>query len=71
MSKKATPARPRDTNQLAAFIGGIATEQREEPEAPETAPGARERGEARAASLSPAQRKKIAKKAAQARWKKR
>ncbi len=68
MSKKATPARPRDTNQLAAFVGGIATEQREEPEAPETAPGARKRGEARAAKLSPEERKRIAQKAARVRW---
>lgn len=61
--------RPRDVNQLAAMIGKLATHEiGEASEKPETA--ATRRGKARAASLSPAKRKAIAKKAAATRWKK-
>jgi hypothetical protein len=66
--KPRTPPRPRDLNQLAHRIGQIATHQIEDTPAPAVSETARKRGEARAAKLSPAKRKKIAKKAARARW---
>ncbi len=63
------PKRPRDMMQLAKAIGeiavGEATDEDSEP-APDAA--AVKRGKARAAKLSPAKRKAIAKKAALARW---
>ncbi len=72
--------RPRDTNQLAHRIVQEATGQAPAPvEVPDTrnpaavalaALGASKGGHARAASLSPARRKAIAKKAVAARWKK-
>jgi len=66
MSK--TPKRPRDANQLAAYIGKLATHEIAEP-----VPNAKavKRGKARAASLSGKRRKEIAKKAATTRWSKR
>ena len=66
--KRVTPDRPRDVSQLAKRIVAISTEQEEDtaPDAP--SPSASKRGEARAASLTPAKRKKIAKKAALKRW---
>ena len=73
--------RPRDTNQLAYQIVQEATGQAETPaEMPDTRNpaavalsklGASKGGKARAAALSPARRSAIAKKAVQARWKKR
>jgi hypothetical protein len=72
--------RPRDPLQLAKLIGDIATGQVEdraptpEEQGKNSAAVARghaggiKGGAARAKSLSPAQRKKIAKRAAQKRW---
>lgn len=62
MAKK----RARDTNQLAAQIVGLATGDTKE--APEPDPKAVARGKARAAKLTPADRKRIAQKGAQKRW---
>lgn len=69
--------RPRDTNQLAKFIVDVTTGQLEPPD-PNAgknstarefgAIGGKMGGKARAAKLSPAQRKAIAKKAAATRW---
>lgn len=61
------PKRPRDMNELAIHIGKIATGEIEDVET-KVNPAASRRGEARAAKLSPARRKAIAKKAARARW---
>jgi IS5 family transposase len=72
------PKRPRDTNQLAKFIADLSTgEQVEAPPDADKDPKAVERGRlgglkggaARAKSLSPVRRRKIARKAASARWK--
>jgi hypothetical protein len=72
------PKRPRDPNQLAKLIVGIATGEVEEKDPDEGKdPAAVKRGragglkggEARAAKLTQARRKAIAKKAATARWK--
>ena len=70
--------RPRDTNQLAYQIAQEATGQAPvHVEPPDTrnpaavalaALGASKGGHARAASLSPARRRAIAKKAVEARW---
>jgi len=68
--------RPRDPNQLAKSIIGIATGEIEDreptPEEQGKDPAAsalgRKGGAARAAKMSPKQRKEIAKKAAKARW---
>ena len=70
--------RPRDTNQLAYQIVQEATGQAEPAaEVPDTRNpfavglgklGASKGGQARAATLSPARRSAIAKKAVQARW---
>jgi len=70
--------RPRDMNQLAHQIVQEATGQADKPaELPDTRNpaavalsklGASKGGQARAAALSPARRKAIAKKAVQARW---
>ena len=80
-NRSSKPKRPRDTNQLAKFIVGVATGQ-DEPEA-ELEPaddgknsaavalgrlGGKKGGRARAEALSPERRSEIAKKAAQARW---
>lgn len=67
--KRQTPARPRDLNQLAVHVGRIATGEIED-EAPTVDEAATRRGAARAAKLTAAERKEIAKKAAVARWKK-
>ncbi|QQR85736.1 MAG: histone H1 [Flavobacteriales bacterium] len=72
MAKKAK--RPRDTNQLAKLIGDIATGQKvdaisEDKRNPAAVALGKLGGAARAKSLSPTKRKKIAKKAAKARWK--
>lgn len=60
------PKRPRDMNELAVHIGKIATHEIEDVQ-PKVNPASK-RGEARAAKLSPARRKAIAKKAARTRW---
>jgi hypothetical protein len=70
--------RPRDPNQLAKEIVGIATgevedtvsERKRHPEAVTGRAGGLVGGEVRAHSLSSRRRSLIAKKAAQARWKK-
>ena len=62
------PKRPRDSAQLAKFIVEIATGERPNDRPTETSEAARKRGVARAAKLTPAKRRKIAKKAAAARW---
>ncbi len=72
--------RPKDINQLAAFIADQATteEKPQEPEEPQKNPaavelgrlGGKKGGKARAEKLTPEQRKEIAKTAADARWKK-
>lgn len=69
------PKRPRDTNELARLIVGLATGETEEAEAPVTSPmgelgraGGLKGGKARAAALTPEQRSEIAKKAAAKRW---
>ena len=77
-SKPKKPQGPKDANQLAygilgALTGGVAL-----PDEPAKNPaavalgklGGAKGGPARAAALSPAKKKKIAKKAAAARWKK-
>lgn len=72
--------RPRDVNQLAKMLTDLATGQAEPEKADEGKDpaavslgrrGGLKGGKARAATLSPARRKAIAKKAAAARWKKR
>ena len=71
--------RPRDTNQLAKRIVDIATgdePERDPDEGKDPAAvslgrrGGLKGGKARAASMSPKRRAEIAKKAAQARWRK-
>lgn len=66
--KRSTPPRPRDLNELAFRVGQIATHEVEDA-APAVNERAVKRGEARAAKLTAGERKKIAKKAAAARWK--
>lgn len=70
---KKPPKRPRDPNQLAKLITGIATGEIENVK-PEKDPAAvslgKKGGKARAKSLTPEQRKAIAEKAAKSRWKK-
>ena len=73
------PKRPRDTNQLAKFITDLATgeiqDKTEDGKNPAAVAlgrmGGLRGGRARAASLDPLQRQKIAKKAAKARWAKK
>lgn len=65
------PKRPRDMMQLAKMVGELATGERDEETVTLPDPSAVRRGKARAAKLSPAKRKKIAKKAARTRWSKR
>ena len=69
--------RPRDTNQLAKFIVGVTTEQVPAPDpfkgkspvaATSGSRGGMKGGPARAAKLTPVQRKRIAVLAAKARW---
>ena len=62
------PKRPRDVSQLAKRIVDISTGQvADEAPAPVNEKAAK-RGAARAAKLSPAERREIAQKAARARW---
>jgi hypothetical protein len=68
--KPRTPPRPRDLNELAFRVGQIATHQVEDT-TPQVNEGAQKRGDARAAKLTPNERRKIARKAARARWKDR
>ena len=67
------PKRPRDANQLAAHIVGVATGEIDDT-VPEKAEGQRKGGlkggKARAEKLSAAERSEIARLAASARWKK-
>lgn len=70
-----TPKRPRDPNELARMIVGLATGEVEETKAPEPTPmgelgraGGLKGGRARAAALTPEQRSAIAKMAAAKRW---
>ena len=76
-----TPKSPRDTNQLGKFIVDVATgvrppelhevEDQRDPAAVERGRlGGLRGGQARAKALSRAERAEIARKAAQARWKK-
>ena len=72
------PKRPRNTNQLAKFITDLATgeiqDKTEDGKNPAAVAlgrmGELKGGKARAESLTKKQRAEIAKKAAQARWKK-
>ncbi|WP_339631027.1 hypothetical protein [uncultured Sneathiella sp.] len=66
------PKRPRDANQLAHMIAGIATGEdvRSETDTSAQSKGGKKGGERRAASLTPEQREEIARLAAEARWKK-
>jgi hypothetical protein len=73
--QRAHAKRPRDPNQLAKTIVGIATgEITDEPAEPQVSALARKGGlkggKARAAALRPDQRSEIARAAAAARWKK-
>ena len=68
------PARPKDSASLAKLIVDIASGAKpddSEPMRHAANLGAVRRGEARAAALTPARRKAIAKKAASARWSKK
>ena len=71
----ANPKRPHDTNQLAKYIVDLTTGEIEEPElTPKQKAGYQggiKGGYARADKLTPEERSAIAKKAAQARWKKK
>lgn len=78
MTKK--PKRPKDTNQLAKYIVDVATGETKEPEADKGKnphavalgrAGGLKGGKARAAKLTAARRKEIAKKAVAVRWKNR
>ena len=72
-----TPKRPRDTNQLGKLMVAILTGQVEDrertPEERGVDPAAsamgKKGGPARAASMTPARRKEIARQAAKKRWK--
>ncbi len=77
--RMAKPKRPRDTNQLAKFITDIATGAVEMPKTDDGKDpaavalgrkGGLKGGKARARKLSADARAKIAKRAADARWKK-
>ena len=80
-SRASKPKRPRDPNQLAYQVVQEATGQAPRPaELPDTRNpaavalsklGASKGGHARAAALSAARRKMIAKKAVEARWRKK
>jgi hypothetical protein len=65
-----TPGRERDLNQRAKQIVAIASGEAVDEIPEPTPPSHAKRGDARAATLTPAQRKKIAKKAARTRWSK-
>lgn len=69
------PKRPRDANQLAKLVVGIATGEEPEAMPEEPAPKllaavkrGRKGGKARAGALTPKERSEIARKAAKARW---
>jgi hypothetical protein len=69
------PKRPRDPNQLAKLVVDLATGDRTEERPADPTPaqefarsGGRVGGPARAKSLTPEQRREIAKKAAAKRW---
>jgi len=64
------PKRPRDANQLAHTIVGIATGEdvKHEPDTSGQRKGGLKGGRARADKLSPEERSEIAKRAAKARW---
>lgn len=68
------PKRPRDANQLAKMIVDISTgeveEKTESVKAKSGRLGGLKGGKARADKLTPQERSHIAKKAAEARWKK-
>ncbi len=75
--RSSKPKRPRDMNQLAASIVGDATDDEPRPSADDGKDpaavslgrrGGKKGGPARAARLTPEQRKEIARKAAAARW---
>lgn len=68
MGKSRLPKRPRDVNQLAQRIMLISVGEEADALPIPVNPKRAKRGEARAASLTPARRKKIAKKAANVRW---
>lgn len=82
MLKRSTKKRRRDTNILAKHIVDVATEQTNPEEQEQLDPskdprktkagrlGGLKGGKARAAKLTSAQRREIARKAAKARWKK-
>ena len=80
-SRASKPKRPRDPNQLAYQIvqeaTGQAPEASKQPDTRNPAAvalsklGASKGGHARAAALSPARRKMIAKRAVEARWRKK
>jgi hypothetical protein len=75
--RSSTRRRPRDANQIAAAIVAESTNEGAELIRPEKNPaavalgrlGGKKGGIARAAKLTPEQRREIAKKAAAARWK--
>ncbi|WP_108814959.1 histone H1 [Loktanella sp. Alg231-35] len=64
------PKRPRDTNQLAHMIAGIATGEdvKHEPDTSGQRKGGLKGGKSRSERLTPEERSEIAKKAAKARW---
>lgn len=69
------PKRPRDVNELGVMIGKLATDEiEEEPDTRDPAAvalsekGASKGGKARAAALTPEERREIAIRAARARW---
>lgn len=69
---KDKPKRPRDANQLAHMIAGIATGEdvEYEPDTSGQRKGGLKGGRAKAQSLTPEQRSEAAQIAAAARWKK-
>jgi len=73
----AKPKRPRDPNQLAKLIVDLSTGEKSEALASESKRasigrlGGLKGGRSRASRLTPEERKRIAKSAANARWKKR
>lgn len=64
------PKRPRDANQLAHMIAGIATGEdvKHEPDTSGQRKGGLKGGKARAKVLTPGRKSQIAKKAAKKRW---
>jgi hypothetical protein len=79
-NRSSKPKRPRDPNQLAKLLTGIATGEIEEPKTEDGKNpaavvlgrmGGLKGGKARATKLTSKRRKQIAKKAAAARWRKK